>query len=62
MNNYQVILQKMLSNNQILQNPMIQNALQMSKNNDISGLQKLAENIASSKGTNVDTIRKQLGI
>ncbi len=56
------LVNKMLSNNQVLQNPMVQNAMNLAKNNDTQGLQNLANNIAKSKGTTVDAIRKQLGI
>lgn len=55
-------LQKMLSNNQVLNNPMVINAMNLVKNNDVNGLQKLAENIAQSKGTTIDDVRKQIGI
>ena len=56
------ILQKLLSNNQVLNNPMVLNAVNMYKSNDVNGLQNLANNIAKSKGTTVEDIRKQIGI
>lgn len=60
--NAQAMLNRMLSNNQVLSNPIIQNAMSMARNNNINGLQQLAQNIAKEKGTTIDSIRKQLGI
>lgn len=62
MNNFMPLVNKLLSNNQVLQNPMVINAVNLAKNNDTQGLKKLAENIAKEKGTDIKTIRSQLGI
>lgn len=56
------LVNRILSNNQVISNPIVQNAMQMCKNNDINGLQTLANNIAKERGTTVDDIRKQLNI
>lgn len=60
--NPQQFIENMLGNNQIMQNPMMKNAINMYRKGDVEGLQKLTENIASQHGTNVDEIRKQIGI
>ena len=60
--NPQILLNNILKNNQLLQNPMFNNAMQMFQKNDEKGLQELAEKIAKEKGTNITDIRTRLGI
>lgn len=60
--NPQILLNNILKNNQLLQNPMFNNAMQMFQRNDEKGLQELAEKIAKEKGTNITDIRTRLGI
>lgn len=53
---------QMMNNNQVLSNPIVKNAVNMAKQNNINGLQQLAENIAKEKGTTIDALRKQIGL
>lgn len=47
-------------NPQIMKNPMMQNAFGMLQNNDVKGLQNLAENICKEKGINVSELQRQM--
>lgn len=62
----QAILQKMMGNSQIAQNPMALNAMEMFQSGNIDGLKSLAENLAKEKGQSVDDVRdgimKQFGM
>lgn len=56
----QLIQQMMQGNNQMMQNPMLQNAMQMAKTNDVKGLQSLAENICKSRGVSVESMQNEV--
>ena len=43
--NPQQFIQKMMSNNQIMSNPMSKNAINMAQRNDMSGLENMARNL-----------------
>lgn len=58
--NPQTMLQKMMGNSQIANNPMATNAMKMLQSGDIDGLKSLAENLAKEKGTTVDDVRNGL--
>lgn len=60
--NPQAFLQGIMGNNQMMQNPMVKNAMDMYKNGNTQGLEQLVSNVAAQKGTSVDEIRKSLGI
>jgi len=60
--NPQIMLNKILNNNQFMNNPMFANAMNMYKQNDIKGLQELAQKIAKEKGTDINKIRSQIGL
>lgn len=53
-NNPQQMLQNMMSNNQIMQNPMAKNILEMAQNGNISGIEQLGRNIAKERGIDFD--------
>lgn len=55
--NPQAMLQKMIGNSQIAQNPMAMNAMEMFQSGNIDGVKSLAENLAKEKGTTVDDVR-----
>lgn len=55
--NPQLMIQKMMGNNQIANNPMAMNAMEMFQSGNIDGLKSLAENLAKEKGTTVDDVR-----
>lgn len=58
--NPQAMIQKMMGNNQIAQNPMAMNAMEMFQSGNIDGLKSLAENLAKEKGVSVDDVRSGL--
>ena len=56
----------MMNNSQIMQNPMIRNAIQMYQSGDTQGLQAMAENLCKERGTTPqqvqEMIKKQFGM
>lgn len=60
--NPQAFIQNVMGNNQMMQNPMMKNAMEMYKNGNTQGLEQLVNNVAKQKGTSVEDIRKQFGI
>lgn len=66
MRNPNQFMQNMLNNNKVAGNPMAMNALDMMKNGDNEGIEKMARNVCKQRGINPDEaiqqIRQQLGI
>ena len=66
MRNPNQFMQNMLSNNKVIGNPMAMNALDMMKNGDNEGIEKMARNVCKQRGINPDEaiqqIRQQLGV
>ena len=66
MKNPQAFIQQMMNNSQIMQNPIMQNAMQMYQKGDTKGLQAMAENLAKERGTTPqqvqEIIKKQFGM
>ena len=60
MKNPQAFIQQMMNNSQIMQNPIMQNAVQMYQKGDTQGLQAMAENLAKERGTTVDDMKSQI--
>ena len=58
--NPQAFIQQMMSNSQIMQNPIAKNAMEMYKNGDTKGLQAMAKNLAKERGTTVDDMKSQI--
>ena len=56
----QQFLQSMIGNSQVMQNPMVKNAMEMYKNGDTQGLQAMAENLAKERGTTVNDMKSQI--
>lgn len=56
----QQFVQQIMSNNQMMNNPMIKNAVQMAQNGDINGIEKMARNICKEKGLNADDVFNQM--
>lgn len=63
--NPQSLMMNMLQQN-ISNNPMGQNLLQLAKNNDTQGIEKIARNLCQQRGLNFDTefanFKKSLGL
>lgn len=58
--NPQTFIQQMMNNSQVMQNPMVRNAMQMYQKGDTQGLQTMAENLAKERGTTVDDMKSQI--
>ena len=66
MKNPQAFIQQMMNNSQVMQNPMVKNAMQMYQKGDTQGLQAMAENLCKERGTTPrqvqEMIKKQFGM
>ena len=60
MKNPQAFMQNIMTNSQVMQNPIINNAMQMYQRGDTDGLNKLAENVCKENGTTMDDMKSQL--
>ena len=58
--NPQQLMQQMTENSQIMQNPMMQNAIQMYHSGNTDGLKKMAENVCREKGINPEEALRQI--
>lgn len=58
--NPNVILNQLLSNAQINSNPILNNAFNMYRNNDINGLKQLCENVCRERGLDINQISSQI--
>ena len=60
MKNPQAFMQQAMNNNTMMQNPMFKNAVEMYQKGDSQGLQKMAENLARERGTNIDAVKNSI--
>lgn len=58
--NPQSIVQKAMSNNQIMQNPIARNTIEMMQKGDSKGLESMARNLCREKGMDPDELLKQV--
>lgn len=49
-------IQQIISNSQIMQNPMIANAYQLLQRDDENGLRQLANNVCKEKGLDINNL------
>ena len=54
MKNPQAFIQQMMSNSQIMQNPMAKNIIDMAQKGDVEGIEQMGRNIAKEKGIDFD--------
>ena len=54
------MIQKMMSNNQMMSNPMIKNAMSMAQSGNSKGIEQMARNLCKEKGINPDDVMKQI--
>ena len=63
--NPQAFMNQMKNNSQMMQNPMIRNAMDMYQRGDSKGLQNMAENLCRERGISPqefqESLKKQLG-
>lgn len=60
MPNPMIFIQQMMQNQNAMQNNDFKNAVGMMNNNDVQGLQKLAESLCKQKGVNLSDIQQQV--
>lgn len=58
--NPQQFLKQMMGNNQIMSNPMAQNAINMAQKGDMKGIETLARNLGKEKGINPDDLMNEI--
>lgn len=54
------MIQQMMSNNQMMGNPMIKNAMSMAQSGNSKGIEQMARNLCKEKGINPDDVMKQI--
>lgn len=52
----QQFLQQIMSNNQLMSNPMMKNTMQMAQQGNMQGIEQMARNLCKEKGLNADDI------
>ncbi len=60
MKNPQALIQNVMGNNELMQNPICQNALSMYRNGDKKGMNELIDNLCKEKGVSRQEIEKQI--
>ena len=60
MKNPQAFIQQMMSNSQVMQNPISKNALEMYQRGDKQGLNELADNLCKERGIDRKEFEKQI--
>ena len=54
------IMQQIMSNNRIMGNPIIKNAMSMAQSGNGKGIEQMARNLCKEKGINPDDVMKQI--
>ena len=54
------MIQQMMSNNRVANNPMIKNAMSMAQSGNSKGIEQMARNLCKEKGINPDDVMKQI--
>lgn len=60
MKNPQAFIQQIMNNSQIMQNPIMQNAMEMAQNGNLQGIEQMARNLCKEKGLNADDVFNQI--
>ena len=58
--NPQDFMQQVTQNSELMKNPIAKNAIQMYQNGDKDGINKLAQNLCSEKGTTFEEMAQQI--
>lgn len=59
MRNPQAFMNQIIGNQQMMNNPMIQNTVNMAQKGDMKGIEQMARNLCKEKGLNADEIFNQ---
>lgn len=54
------MVRQMMSNSQVMSNPMIKNAMSMAQSGNSKGIEQMARNLCKEKGINPDDVMKQI--
>ena len=54
------IIQQIMSNNRVMGNPIIKNAMSMVQSRNSKGIEQMARNLCKEKGINPDDVMKQI--
>ena len=54
MKNPQAFIQQMMSNSQVMRNPIAKNIIDMAQKGDVEGIEQMGRNIAKEKGIDFD--------
>lgn len=54
------MVQQMMSNSQVMGNPMIKNAMSMAQSGNSKGIEQMARNLCKEKGINPDDVMKRI--
>ena len=60
MKNPQAFLQQAMQNNQMMQNPMLKNAIELYQKGDAKGINELAQNLCKEKNLSFEEVSKQI--
>lgn len=58
--NPQQMVQQLMGNSQLMQNPIAKNAMQMAQKGDTKGIEQMARNMCKEKGLNPDEAMNQI--
>lgn len=58
--NPQQMVQQLMGNSQLMQNPIAKNAMQMAQSGDTKGIEQMARNLCKEKGLNPDEAMNQI--
>lgn len=56
----QQVVQQIMKNNQLMSNPIMQNAMQMAQQGNMQGIEQMARNLCKEKGLNPDEVFNQI--
>ena len=60
MKNPQAFLQQAMNNSQMMQNPMVRNAIELYQKGDAKGINELAQNLCKEKNLSFEEVSKQI--
>lgn len=60
--NLNQLVNMILNNTASFNNPVLDSAVKMYRQNNVAGLEQMARNMAKEKGVDIDDLRKNLGI
>ena len=58
--NPEQFIQNMLSNNQVMKNPMAKNTLDMAQKGNMQGIEQMARNLCKENGLDADEVMNQI--